>query len=194
MSLRFTVLASGSSGNATLIEIGGFGILLDAGLGPRLLASRLSAVGASWQSIHAVLLTHTHSDHWHERTLAHLHKRRIPIYCHGKHQDALQVYSPAFVALQADKLVRTFDDRRDLVLASGLICRPLALRHDSTATFGFRLQAEHDLFGQAFALGYVADLGCWDQKLARRLPTSICSLWSSITMSRCNTPAAGVLI
>ncbi len=116
-----------------------------------------------------MLLTHTHSDHWHERTLAHLHKRRIPIYCHGKHQDALQVYSPAFAALQADKLVRTYDDSRDLVLASGLICRPLALRHDSIATFGFRLQAEHDLFGQAFALGYVADLGCWDQKLARRV-------------------------
>jgi glyoxylase-like metal-dependent hydrolase (beta-lactamase superfamily II) len=62
MPLRFTVLASGSGGNASLLEADGFGLLLDAGLGPRQLAGRLAAVGASWQQVHAVLLTHTHSD------------------------------------------------------------------------------------------------------------------------------------
>ena len=55
MGLRFTVLASGSAGNASLIETGGFGLLLDAGLGPRQLATRLAAVGASWQDVHAVI-------------------------------------------------------------------------------------------------------------------------------------------
>src|SRR5262249_29353606 len=58
MGLRFTVLASGSAGNASLIETGGFGLLLDAGLGPRQLGARLASVGASWQDIHGVLLTH----------------------------------------------------------------------------------------------------------------------------------------
>jgi len=81
MGLRFTVLASGSGGNATLVECDGFGLLIDAGLGPRQLAARLTAVGASWASIHALLLTHTHSDHWNDRTLAHLVRRRVPVYC-----------------------------------------------------------------------------------------------------------------
>ena len=70
MSLRFTVLASGSSGNASLIEADGFGLLLDAGLGPRILGGRLRQIGLSWSHVHAALLTHTHSDHWSDRTFA----------------------------------------------------------------------------------------------------------------------------
>ena len=63
MPLRFAMLASGSSGIAGWLQVGSYGILIDAGLGPRLLAQRLSAVGASWRQISAVLLTHTHGDH-----------------------------------------------------------------------------------------------------------------------------------
>src|SRR5262249_360813 len=48
MAFRFSILASGSSGNAAFLESDGFGLLIDAGLGPRQLASRLAAVGASW--------------------------------------------------------------------------------------------------------------------------------------------------
>ena len=35
MGLRFTVLASGSGGNASLLEADGLGVLIDAGIGPR---------------------------------------------------------------------------------------------------------------------------------------------------------------
>src|SRR5215831_19007106 len=101
MGLRFTVLASGSAGNASLIETGGFGLLLDAGLGPRQLAARLAAVGASWQDVHAAVLTHTHSDHWTDRTLAHLHRRGLPLYCHPDHHRVLGTYSPGFAALRS---------------------------------------------------------------------------------------------
>ena len=85
MGLRFTVLASGSGGNASLVEAANFGVLIDAGIGPRMLSQRLTAVGQSWASVHAVLLTHTHSDHWKDRTFAHLHRRGIPLYCHAHH-------------------------------------------------------------------------------------------------------------
>src|SRR5262245_15662592 len=80
MPLQFTVLASGSGGNASLIDADGFGVLLDVGLGPRQLAARLAAAGADWKHVHAVLLTHTHSDHWNETTLNHLLKLKIPLY------------------------------------------------------------------------------------------------------------------
>ena len=94
MALRFTVLASGSAGNASLIDANGFGVLLDAGLGPRQLAGRLAAVGASWENVQAVLLTHTHSDHWRDTTLVHLKRRSIPLYCHAGHHDALRLAQP----------------------------------------------------------------------------------------------------
>ncbi len=169
MALRFTVLASGSAGNASLVEADGFGLLLDAGLGPRTLATRLAAAGLSWQAVHGLLLTHTHSDHWNERTLGHLHRRRLPLWCHGDHQAALRPYSPAFRALEADGLVHAYEAGAELVLAAGLRCRPLPLRHDGGPTFGFRFEGRTELFGEPATLAYLADLGCWDAALVEGL-------------------------
>jgi phosphoribosyl 1,2-cyclic phosphodiesterase len=169
MPLRFTVLASGSAGNASLLQTDEFGVLLDAGLGPRLLAQRLAVVGASWNDVHAVLLTHTHSDHWKDTTLAHLYRRRVPLYCHAEHHIYLRTYSPAFARLQAENLVRLYEAVEDLVLAPGFRCRPLPLRHDGGATFGFRFEESSDLFGGQCALAYAADLGSWEPALAEAL-------------------------
>src|SRR5262249_10105452 len=63
MAVQFAVLASGSSGNATLIRSGGAGLLVDLGIGPRTIAQRLESVGASWDHVGAAVLTHTHGDH-----------------------------------------------------------------------------------------------------------------------------------
>jgi phosphoribosyl 1,2-cyclic phosphodiesterase len=169
MSLQFTVLASGSAGNASLLLADGFGLLLDVGLGPRQLAARLAAVGASWRQVHAVLLTHTHSDHWNERTFMHLSRLRIPLYCHADHHSSLESYSSAFAGLRAAGLVRPYEAERDLPLAPGLSCRPVRLRHDGGVTCGFRFEGSADFFGQPCALGYAADLGSWGLDLARAL-------------------------
>src|SRR5262245_46516607 len=109
MTVRFAMLASGSSGNACFLEIAGFGLLIDIGLGPRQLAARLADVGASWAKIHAVLLTHTHTDHWKDRTLDHLRQRKIPVYCHGEHHRSLLTYSSAFPKLRDAGLLRSYE-------------------------------------------------------------------------------------
>jgi len=61
--IRFRLLGSGSTGNATLVEAGGTRILLDAGLGPRELALRLQDAGVDPASLDAVFLSHEHGDH-----------------------------------------------------------------------------------------------------------------------------------
>src|SRR5205085_2596508 len=154
MTLRFTVLASGSAGNASVIETDGFGVLLDAGLGPRVLSARLAAAGLSWQSIHACLLTHTHTDHWNNRTFARLHCLNIPVYCHADHHGDLLRYCQAFGVLRAAGLLRSYESNIELILSASLRCRPFALRHDSGATFGFRFECTTDLFGPSAALAY----------------------------------------
>src|SRR5262245_49773642 len=169
MPTRFTVLGSGSAGNASLLEADGFGLLLDAGLGPRQLAGRLAHVGASWASVHAVLLTHTHSDHWNDRTLAHLVRRRVPFYCHPGHHRVLETWAHNFSSLKAAHLVRDYEAQADFTLAPGLRCQALPVSHDGGVTFGFRLDGLPDLFGHSCAIGYVADLGCWDEMLAQAL-------------------------
>jgi hypothetical protein len=169
MPLQFTVLASGSAGNASLVRADGFGVLLDAGLGPRQLAARLAAVGASWQDVHAVLLTHTHSDHWRDRTFAHLHRLGISVYCHADHRGSLLAYSAEFAALLDGGLVRGYESAEEFAVGPRLRCLPIPLHHDGGPTFGFRIEGPADLFGEACALGYVADLGSWTPELARSI-------------------------
>jgi phosphoribosyl 1,2-cyclic phosphodiesterase len=167
--LRFTVLASGSGGNACLVESDGFGVLIDVGLGPRQLAARMAAARLAWSSVQAVLLTHTHSDHWKDSTLTYLSRHKVPLYCHTNHHTVLCTYSDGFLALQNAGLVRSFEPHQELILSPSLRCRALPVRHDGGATFGFRLEGSADLFGRRGAIGYVADLGCWDDELASQL-------------------------
>jgi phosphoribosyl 1,2-cyclic phosphodiesterase len=63
VALRFRVLGSGSSGNATLVEAPGTRLLIDAGLGPRILAERLQSAGVDPASLDAIIVSHEHGDH-----------------------------------------------------------------------------------------------------------------------------------
>jgi phosphoribosyl 1,2-cyclic phosphodiesterase len=156
---RFCVLASGSAGNAAFLQIDGFGLLIDIGVGPRLLASRLAAVGQSWNNVSAALLTHVHGDHWKDRTLAALRTHRVPLYCHPAHAEALAFYGPAFEPLRSAGLVRSYEDGAPLTLSHDLTCTSFAVPHDSEPTFAFRVDGSSGLFGDRWSLGYAADLG-----------------------------------
>jgi phosphoribosyl 1,2-cyclic phosphodiesterase len=169
MPLQFTVLASGSGGNASLIDADGFGVLLDVGLGPRQLAARLTAAGAGWKNVRAALLTHTHSDHWNDTTFNHLLKLKIPLFCHPEHHAVLRTYCAAFPGLRAAGLVRDYAPDEELPLAPALNCRPFQVRHDGGMTCGFRFEGAPDMFAAPCVLVYAADLGCWHAGLAQTM-------------------------
>jgi phosphoribosyl 1,2-cyclic phosphodiesterase len=59
--MKFTVLGSGSSGNAVLISSGRTNVLVDAGLSAREILRRLFEVGV--ERLDGIVLTHEHSDH-----------------------------------------------------------------------------------------------------------------------------------
>ena len=61
--MRFSVLASGSGGNACYIETPKARILVDAGLSCRELIKRLQLLDVKPDSIHALVITHEHTDH-----------------------------------------------------------------------------------------------------------------------------------
>ena len=77
MPVTVTSLASGSSGNATLIRTGTTTLLVDAGLGPRILAATLRQYGTDPSALDAVAITHEHIDH--VRGLTPLIRAGIPI-------------------------------------------------------------------------------------------------------------------
>lgn len=61
--MKFTVLGSGSTGNAVLISSEKTNVLVDAGLSAREILRRLAVVGVDPNDLDAVLITHEHSDH-----------------------------------------------------------------------------------------------------------------------------------
>jgi phosphoribosyl 1,2-cyclic phosphodiesterase len=63
MSLRVWSLASGSSGNAFLIQGGRTTVLLDAGFSARMMKEKIAGVGVEPHAVEALFLTHEHSDH-----------------------------------------------------------------------------------------------------------------------------------
>jgi hypothetical protein len=164
MPARWTVLASGSSGNASLLELDGAGLLVDIGLGPRQLQRRFAQIGFDWDRLRGVLLTHTHSDHWSARSLARLAELQVPLFCHEEHRRPLNRECPPFQSLQFAGLVKTYDPGRKFAPLAGARCRALTLKHDGGATFGFRIEADEQS-GPAWAIGYAADLGSWEASL-----------------------------
>lgn len=61
--MRFSVLGSGSTGNAILITSEKTKVLVDAGLSCREIVRRLNLMGVDTADLDAVLITHEHSDH-----------------------------------------------------------------------------------------------------------------------------------
>lgn len=90
--MRVVSLASGSSGNALFIEAGPQGrtrLLVDAGLGLRVLRERLRAIGVQPEQLSGVLVTHEHSDH--VLALPSLIRRyRTPIITNSKTYKAIE--------------------------------------------------------------------------------------------------------
>lgn len=56
-------LASGSSGNAALLEQDGVCLLVDAGISCRRITAALRELGRSLEDLSGILITHTHTDH-----------------------------------------------------------------------------------------------------------------------------------
>ncbi len=61
--VRFTVLASGSKGNCTVVSGGRTRILVDAGLSCRELFRRMKLAGEDPETLDAIVITHEHQDH-----------------------------------------------------------------------------------------------------------------------------------
>ena len=61
--MRFSVLGSGSTGNATLVTAPHTYLLVDAGFSGRELGRRLEAVGVAPEEIQGIVITHEHGDH-----------------------------------------------------------------------------------------------------------------------------------
>ncbi|MBI2424496.1 MAG: MBL fold metallo-hydrolase [Candidatus Hydrogenedentes bacterium] len=148
--LEFSLLSSGSSGNATLISSGSAKILIDNGLSYKQLNERAARVGVSLEELSAVLITHEHSDHVNGCGVLQ-RKTGVPIYMTA----ATQRHLP----LSVGKLdpVRTFEagDRFEI---GDLSIHSFSVAHDAVDPVSFTVESNGAKFGLATDLGHISHL------------------------------------
>jgi phosphoribosyl 1,2-cyclic phosphodiesterase len=92
--VRFTVLASGSRGNATVVTGGRTRILVDCGLSCRELFRRMKLADETPETLDAILISHEHSDHVGGVAVT-ARKLNIPVYfTEGTHRAWMRWLSP----------------------------------------------------------------------------------------------------
>jgi phosphoribosyl 1,2-cyclic phosphodiesterase len=121
--VKVTVLGSGSSGNAILVESQRVRLLVDAGFSGRDLERRLAAVEVAPESIDALLITHDHCDH--TRGMGVLARRwGIPLYITETTRAACQGL------LNGTEEVRPYSSDQAVVLGD-LLVNPFLTVHDA---------------------------------------------------------------
>jgi len=146
--VKVCVLASGSSGNCTLIASNRTRILLDVGLSRREVCSRLSAIGEQPEKLDAILVTHEHTDH--VSGLAVLaRKLRIPIFM--THLTAPTIpfedYMPILETFQAGSRFSIGDLEID----------SFTIPHDALDPVGYCIRSQGIKIGVVTDLGYIPD-------------------------------------
>jgi phosphoribosyl 1,2-cyclic phosphodiesterase len=151
MTLVAQSLSSGSSGNGFLVRSGATSILVDCGLGPRVLATAMRPHGLAPRDISAILITHEHDDH--VRGLAPLRKLRIPIHCSAGTGMALRL-----------------DPNEHVVVAAGTpyacgeaTITPIAVSHDAAEPLGYAITLD------GCRICIVTDLGVPNDDLAAEI-------------------------
>ncbi len=163
------ILGSGSAGNSAVLHGHAGWFLIDIGLNIADLRRRIAIVGLEPLRCVGCMLTHTHSDHWKDSSLAWLYGRKLPIWLHPVHLKNLRLQSKAIHTLEAAGLVHTFEADCPFEPLPGWTALPLKISHDSEPTFGFRLDVCPGFFQAAGKIGFFSDLGCWDEKHSPQL-------------------------
>ncbi len=149
MSLSFTLLGSGSSGNATLVSSGDTRILVDVGLSAKETARRLRECGVSPGQITAIVLSHEHGDH-----------------CRGVAPFVKDIEIPVFMTEAAFRgSDMNLDARRVRPIQSGegfdiqgIQFTPFSIPHDAADPVAFSIEKNGTKIAIVLDLGYVSNL------------------------------------
>jgi phosphoribosyl 1,2-cyclic phosphodiesterase len=152
--LRFVSLASGSRGNASLVEFGSTLLMIDCGLPCKIVEERLEAVGRQPRDVTAILVTHEHSDHAHG--VAAFTKR---------HNTPVWMTAGTASTMPAVTRVHHLSCHRSLVIG-GIEVQPYPVPHDAREPCQFTFAAGGRRLGMLTDAGYITPhmherlLGC----------------------------------
>lgn len=156
ISFRISILASGSTGNATLLETEHTALLIDAGLGKKETLRRFDALGrARPERVDAILVTHEHSDH--SSGLAQMAREfDCPAYLtEPTHREILKMYPDGpFQKMERVEYIRA-GERFEI---GDIEINPFAIPHDAADPVGYAFRTNGTKVAIATDLGYLPEL------------------------------------
>lgn len=146
--MQIHILASGSTGNAVFLELGGTRLLIDAGISCRRIERGLNEVGSSVEELDAILITHEHTDHIKGLDVL-VRKHCIPVYARSRTWEMIRF---------RDRLPLDCCQElgRDLELGNTYI-EAFATSHDAVEPVGFCFYYQQMKWVVATDLGFVSD-------------------------------------
>lgn len=148
--LSFSVLGSGSSGNATLIRGERGSILIDCGFSLRQMQSRLNMVGCEITEIEAILITHEHGDHIYGlKKLVETYS--IPVFM------TRGTYNALYQQLGQSSEIQIIRDDESFRLGEFLI-QPFMVTHDAQEPVNYVVIKDGVKLGFATDCGYPSSL------------------------------------
>jgi phosphoribosyl 1,2-cyclic phosphodiesterase len=151
--MELCVLASGSSGNCSVVRTPAGLFLIDCGIGPRVTASRLAGAGAAVAMVQAICLTHLDHDHFNNAWVATIIRRKIRIFCPSDRV-------PELIECAGDPRLRPLVvpfGKDPIEPIQGVVGRTLRMAHDRTGSHAFHFSAEQGSIGYATDLGHVPE-------------------------------------
>jgi phosphoribosyl 1,2-cyclic phosphodiesterase len=128
--ISFSLLSSGSRGNALYLTDGSARILIDCGISARELTRRLESIEVTAESLDAILITHEHSDHVSGLPVFG-RKVRCPVYANEKTLRAMN-------GMAKNQPVRIFVTR-EILSFGDLKIESFPVPHDAVDPVGFRV-------------------------------------------------------
>ena len=151
MSLKFSVLASGSTGNAFYIESGEEKILVDAGLSGKKVEGLLAQVNVDPHELSRILVTHEHSDHI--KGLGIMARRyKLPIYANEKTWKAMEGQIGKISVDQ--KFLFNMEEMKSF---GGIDIESFAVSHDAAEPMFFTFHKDGRKVALVTDLGYVSE-------------------------------------
>ncbi len=129
--LEVHVLASGSDGNCTVIQLDDEAVMIDAGLSYKYTHKLMEMEGIDESSIKALLITHEHSDHVAGAGVM-ARKLGVPMYCNA---NTFMAFDPGKVDWHEIRMMDSFD-------LCGMNIIPLPTFHDAAEPCAFMLRSD----------------------------------------------------
>ncbi|MBN2135363.1 MAG: MBL fold metallo-hydrolase [Acidobacteria bacterium] len=148
--MKVTVLGSGSSGNATLVENCESAVLIDAGFSCRDLETRIRFIGSKPEKVRAIIISHEHTDH--TKGAEVFSKRyRVPVYMSEGTCEVGNV--PLKNAFGVEPFVVGNEFSID-----GFNIQPFRIPHDAVDPAAFVIERSGIRLGHGTDIGYINNL------------------------------------